>query len=129
MANNRARRSGWVTFAGIVGLVVGGYNALSGIAALTDDNTITSQAKDVLFGIGLSAWGWFWLIVGLLQLFAGVLILQGNEWGRWLGISFAGLSALITVFVIFVFPLWSIAVLTLDCLVLYGLITQSEAFD
>ena len=129
MANSRVRRSGWVTFAGIVGLVVGGYNALSGIAALTDDNTITAQAKDVLFGIGLSAWGWLWLIVGLLQLFAGVLILRGNEWGRWLGISLAGLSALITVFVIFVFPLWSIAVLTLDCLVLYGLITQSEAFD
>jgi hypothetical protein len=123
------RRAGWVTFAGVVGLVVGGYNALSGIAAIADDDTVTSQAKDVLFGINLTAWGWFWLIVGLMQLVAGVLILQRNEWGRWLGISIAGVSALITVFIIFVFPLWSIAVLTLDLLVLYALITQVDEFN
>jgi len=129
MATNIRGRSGWVTFAGIVGLVVGGYNALSGIAALADDDTIASQAKDVLFGIDLTGWGWFWLLVGLAQIVAGVLILRRNEWGRWLGICFAALSALITVFVIFVFPLWSIAVLTLNCLVLYGLITASEDFD
>jgi len=129
MATNIRGRSGWVTFAGIVGLVAGGYNALSGIAALADDDTIASQAKDVLFGIDLTGWGWFWLLVGLAQIVAGVLILRRNEWGRWLGICFAALSALITVFVIFVFPLWSIAVLTLNCLVLYGLITASEDFD
>ena len=87
MASNLRRRSGWVTFAGVVGLVAGGYNALSGIAALADDDTIAAQAKDVLFGIDLTLWGWFWLLVGLAQIVAGVLILQRNEWGRWLGIS------------------------------------------
>jgi hypothetical protein len=34
-----------------------------------------------------------------------------------------------TVFVIFIFPLWAIAVLTLDFLVVYGLLTQSDEFD
>jgi hypothetical protein len=46
-----------------------------------------------------------------------------------LGVSMAGLSALITVFVIFVFPLWSIAVLALDALVLYALLTRGDEFD
>jgi hypothetical protein len=129
LTGNLRRRPGWVTFAGVVGLVAGGYNALSGIAALADDDTVAAQTKDVLFGIDLTLWGWFWLLVGLAQIVAGVLILQRNEWGRWLGIAIAALSAVITVFVIFVFPLWSIAVLTLDCLVLYGLLTESESFD
>ena len=129
MTGSRRRRSGWVTFAGVVGLVVGAYNALSGIAALADDETVAAQATDVLFGIDLTLWGWLWLLVGLAQIVAGVLILQRNEWGRWLGITIAALSAVITVFVIFVFPLWSIAVLTLDCLVIYGLLTESESFD
>jgi hypothetical protein len=35
----------------------------------------------------------------------------------------------ITVLVIFVFPSWSIAVATLDSLVLYGLLTQSDEFE
>ena len=128
MANTITRRSGWVTFAGVTALVVGGYNALSGIAALADDDTVSAQANEVLFGIDLTFWGWLWLLTGALQILAGVLIVRRNTWGMALGVSMAGLSALITVFVIFVFPLWAIAVLTLDALVLYGLLTSGDEF-
>ena len=123
------RRSGWVTFAGVTALVVGGYNALSGIAALSDDDTLAAQASKVLYGIDLTFLGWCWLLVGALQILAGVLILRRNGWGMALGVSIAGLSALITVFVIFVFPLWAIAVLSLDALVLYGLLSSADEFD
>jgi uncharacterized membrane protein HdeD (DUF308 family) len=123
------RRSGWVTFAGIVALVAGLYHVLSGIGALSNDDTIQSQAADVLFGISVTAWGWFWLLLGAVQAVAGYLILRRNEWGRWLGMTMAGLSALFTVFVIFVFPLWAITVLALDCLVLYALATQVDDFN
>jgi hypothetical protein len=70
----------------------------------------------------------FWLIVGVLQLLTGVLILQRNEWGFWLGVGLACLSGLVTVFVMFVFPLWAIAVLTLDFLILYALLSRSDKF-
>ena len=123
------RRSGWVTFAGIVALLVGIYHVLSGIGALSNDDTIQSQTADVLFGISVKAWGWFWLLLGAAQAVAGYLILQRNEWGRWLGMTMAALSALFTVFVIFVFPLWAITVLALDCLVLYALASQVDDFN
>jgi hypothetical protein len=109
-------------------VVAGGYNVLSGIAALSDDDTVASQAQEVLYGIDLTAWGWFWLIVGVVQILAGVLIFQRNTWGLWLGVGFAAISAMMTVFVMFVFPLWAIAVLTIDFLVLFGLLTQSDEF-
>jgi hypothetical protein len=128
VVDNVAKRSGWITFAGVMAVLAGGYNALSGIAALVDDDTIASQAKEVLYGIDLTAWGWFWLLVGLAQILTGVLIFQRNTWGLWLGVAFAGLSAMLTVIVMFVFPLWAIAVLTIDFLVLFGLLTQSDEF-
>jgi hypothetical protein len=128
VTNTTAKRSGWVTFAGVIALVVGGYNALSGIAAIADDDTVAAEVNKVLFGIDLTFWGWLWLLTGALQLLAGVLILQRKEWGLALGVSMAGLSAFITVFVIFVFPLWAIAVLTLDALVLYGLLAHGDEF-
>ena len=128
MSDKVASRSGWITFAGVMALLAGGYNALSGIAALADDDTIASQAKDVLYGIDLTAWGWFWLVIGLAQVVTGVLILQRSTWGLWLGVSFAGLSAMLTVIVMFVFPLWALAVLAIDFLVLFGLLTQSDEF-
>jgi hypothetical protein len=128
LAEDLTRRSGWITFAGVVALVVGAYNTLSGIAALADDDTLAARANEVLYGIDLTAWGWFWLIVGVLQLLTGVLILQRSVWGLWLGVGFACVSAFMTVFVMFVFPLWAIAVLTLDFLILYGLLTRSDEF-
>lgn len=121
-------RTGWVTFAGIVALVAGGYNALGGLAALSDDDTLNAQATEVLFGIDLTGWGWFWLLVGIVQIVAGVLVLQRNELGRWLAMVIAAVSALITVFFIVVFPLWAIAVLALDTLVLYALVTREAEF-
>jgi hypothetical protein len=129
MATTTVKRSGWVTFAGAIALVVGAYNALSGIAAIADDDTIEAQATKVLFGIDFTVWGWFWVFTGALQILAGVLILRRNEWGMALGVVMAGLSALITIFVIFVVPLWATAVLALDVLVLYGLITRRDDFD
>ena len=128
MADNVEKGSGWITFAGVMAVLAGGYNLLSGIAALSDDDTIASQAKDVLYGIDLTTWGWFWLVIGLAQILTGVLIFQRSTWGLWLGVAFAGLSAMLTVIVMFVFPLWAIAVLTIDFLVLFGLLTQSDEF-
>jgi hypothetical protein len=128
MAEGVRKRSGWITFAGVMALLAGAYNGLSGIAALADDETVAAQAEEVLYGIDLTAWGWFWLLVGLAQLITGVLILQRNSWGLWLGVIFAGLSAMLTVIVMFVFPLWAMAVLVIDFLVLFGLLTQSDEF-
>ena len=55
-------RSGWITFAGVAALIAGAYNALSGIAALSDDDTLAAQAQEVLYGIDLTAWGWFGVV-------------------------------------------------------------------
>jgi len=127
-STNLPKRHGWVTFAGVIALVAGTYNALSGIAAIANDDTLESQVTKVLFGIDLSLWGWLWLLVGALQIFAGVLVLQRKEWGLALGVSIAGLSAFMTIFVIFVVPLWAITVLTLDLLVIYGLLSRADDF-
>jgi hypothetical protein len=59
VAENVVERSGWITFAGVMAVVAGVYNSLSGIAALADDDTLAAQASEVLYGIDLTAWGWF----------------------------------------------------------------------
>jgi hypothetical protein len=128
VADNVAKRSGWITFAGVIAVIASAYNTLSGIAALADDDTLAAEPNEVLYGIDLTAWGWFWLIVGVQQLLTAVLILQRSEWRLWLGVGFACVSAFVTVFVMFVFPLWAIAVLALDFLILCGLLTRSDEF-
>ena len=121
--------SGWIVFAGIVALVAGLYNFLSGLSTVTSNYGPIDQAREVLFGISVDAWGWWWLIVGVLQIGTGYLILTRNLWGLFLGVCGAGFSATIAVFAIFAWPLWAFSVLTLDLLVMYGLLTHRDAFD
>ena len=129
MSDMLQKRSGWLTFSGIVLVIAGVYNGLTGLAALSDDDTIAAQAQEVLFGIDLTFWGWLLLIAGVLQALAGVLIFQRNVWGLWLGVIFACLSAFLAVFMIFPFPTWAFVIVLIDILVLYGLLTRSDEFE
>jgi Kef-type K+ transport system membrane component KefB len=60
-------RSGWVTFAGVVAAIIAVWNILTGIAAIAEDDQ-TEALNEVLFGVSITAWGWFWLIIGVIQL-------------------------------------------------------------
>jgi hypothetical protein len=59
LSDSSTPRSGWITFAGVVALTAGGYNALSGIGALADDDTLAGQAMKLQYGIDLTAWAGF----------------------------------------------------------------------
>lgn len=129
MSEMLSKRSGWLTFAGAVLVVAGAYNGLSGLGALSEDDTIAAQAQEVLFGVDITVWGWLLLIAGVLQLLAGVLIFQRNVWGLWLGVIMALVSAFLAVFMIFPFPIWGLTIITIDMLVLYALLARSDEFE
>jgi hypothetical protein len=59
--------SGWVTFAAIIIVIAGMSNLLSGIAAITEDDLV-KDLNQVLYGIDIEAWGWFWAFIGVAQL-------------------------------------------------------------
>jgi hypothetical protein len=120
-------RSGWPTFAGVLALVAGGYNTLSGIAAVAEDDRVAA-INEVLFGVDITAWGWFWIIVGVVQIVTGILILMRNPIGQVLGVVFAAISAFFTVFLIFAFPFWAFTVLAVDLMIIYGLTAHGEEF-
>ena len=129
MTTESFRRSGWVTFAAIVAILAGAYNALSGLSTLTSDYPLIEEAHDVLFSINVDTWSWFWLIVGVGQLITGILLFARNKWGLWMGIAFAVLSGIMAAFAIFAWPLWAASVLALDVLIIHGLTTHLEDFE
>lgn len=128
------RRSGWVTFAGVMASIAGVYNLLSGIAAIAEDARLSQYPglagiDEVLYGVDLSTWGWFWAIVGGLQLVTAGLIFARNMAGQMLGIIFASISAMLTVFIMWVYPTWALVVLALDMMIIYALTAHGEEFE
>lgn len=121
-------RSGWVTFAAIVAGVVGVFNALSGIAAIAEDDQ-TERLNEVLFGVNITAWGWFWLIIGVLQVVTAWLIYQRSPLGQTLGLIWSFVIASLSVFMIFVAPIWALVVMGLSITVIWALTAFPEDFD
>jgi hypothetical protein len=113
------RGYGLLIFASVLLLVVGFWNVIQGILAIAQSRVFIGGAHYV-FG-DLRAWGWIALIFGILQLVAGVGVLIGNQLARWFGIAVLGLNAIDQMFFIPAYPFWSLTIIAMDVVALYGL--------
>jgi hypothetical protein len=111
--------SGWLLFASIMLILVGVYNLIWGIAAAANSSVWVFNTKLVFQN--LKFWGWFYLIIGVLEICAGFGVLTKNQWARWFGIVVASISAILAFFFIWAYPGWAIMIITIDVLVIYGL--------
>jgi hypothetical protein len=115
----RRHGAGWVVFAGLMICLVGVLNVIYGIGAISDSRFFVEDATYILSG--LNTWGWVMLALGVTQLIAAVAIFNGGGFARWFGIAVAGLNAVGALMSISAYPFWSLAIFTLDILVIYGL--------
>jgi hypothetical protein len=111
---------GWITFAGVMLMLLGTINIVGGIAAIDGANFWVAGAEFVFSD--LNTWGWVLLITGIVQVLAAFGIFAKNQLARWLGVGFATLNALAQLLFMVAFPLWALALFAIDVLVIYGLI-------
>ncbi|MDH6227790.1 MULTISPECIES: DUF7144 family membrane protein [Streptomyces] len=107
-------------FAGIGMVLSGVLSILQGIAGI---------ARDRLFGtplhyeyrFDLTAWGWIHLVLGVALLAGGAALLRRVPWARSAGLAIAAISLISQFMFIPYYPVWCIAVMILDLLVLWTL--------
>jgi hypothetical protein len=110
---------GLILFASVLLVVAGCFNLIYGIAAIANSHVFTANAHYV-FG-SLRTWGWITLIIGVLQLLAAGGVLAGNQAARWFGVAVLGLSAIDQMFFLPAYPFWSLTIIAMDVVALYGL--------
>ena len=118
------RGANWASFAGCLFVILGVFNLIDGIAALANDDYF--RVDELLFG-DLSMWGVIFLVVGALQLLTALLIFRGSLAGALLGITLAGVNAMIALLSVGAYPIWSIIILVLDGVVIYALTVYGDA--
>jgi hypothetical protein len=112
--------AGWVAFAGIMLALIGFFDILQGITALTKDDYFVIRSGDLLV-FDFTAWGWILLIWGLLMIAGGFGLLYGKGWARWFAIVVAFVNAIAQIGFLAAYPIWSTIVIALDVFVLYAL--------
>jgi hypothetical protein len=111
------RGYGWIAFAAVLLALAGVFNVIDGLAALLKDDYVLD---DLLFG-SLEAWGWFFMIWGVIQVIAAFALLSGVTWAALVGITTAFFNAIAQLAWLRHFPVWSVIIIAIDVLVIYGL--------
>jgi hypothetical protein len=110
-------RHSWLDLAGILLFLVGFFNIIDGISAISDAKVLSSN---VLFA-NLHAWGWFFLIVGVVQILAGWAVMKGANWAAIVGMVTAFVNAISQLSASHTFAVWALTIVAMDVLVIYGL--------
>jgi len=112
--------TGFIVFAAVMMMMSGGFQIISGLVALFQDELYLTT-PNYLLQFDTTTWGWIHLLLGLLVLFASFAVLGGKIWGRTIGVILAALSALANFAFIPYYPVWSLVVIALDVFVIWAL--------
>lgn len=123
MRRDRGARQGegyWmIVFAVALLVTVGFFNLIDGIAAIANSHVFIANAHYVVGD--LRVWGWVVLILGVLQLIAAIAILAGSQAARWFAVVVIGLNAIGQMLFIPAYPFWSLLIIAVDIVALWGL--------
>jgi hypothetical protein len=120
--------TGFITFAGVLMIMVGGFQSLVGLVAVLQDDFYVAT-ENYVFELDPTAWGWIHLIVGIVVLLAGFGILAGQTWGRVVGVVLALISALTNFAFIPFYPFWSILIIALNVFVIWALLAHGSDYE
>ena len=121
---------GWKVFAGIMILIVGTMNVFDGLVGITQVNYINRYTGGQLpVTNNVKTWSWVVLIIGAVMILSAFLIFVGNMFGRVVGIIVASLNALVQLAYLNHNTFWSLTMIIIDVLVIYGLVAHGGRLD
>lgn len=115
--------SRWSSFAGVFLFVVGLFNILDGVIMLARKEYFDEAA---LVFADLQTWGWAMLVIGVVQLLAGWLVVSRSPVGRWVGLAIVVISMVVSFLAIGAYPFWTLIILVIDAMVIWGLTARWE---
>ena len=116
--------AGASVFAASVLLLVGILQVLQGVVALVNGSDFLVRTPNYVFAFNASTWGWIHLVLGACLAVTGVMIFNGSPLARTIGITLAGLSAIVNFLWLPYYPIWGLVIIALDIYVIWGLLTS-----
>ena len=123
--------TGWISFAGIVIIIVGAMDVLQGLVAIIKDDYVVATPKGIAI-LDVTAWGWATVIWGAILIIAALGLLGGAGWARWLAIIGVAVNAIQQIAFMAnypqAYPLWDLVIIALNIVVLYALTARWQGF-
>jgi hypothetical protein len=111
---------GLTVFAAVLLLMAGTFHAIAGVVALVNDQFYV-VGQEYVFQFDVTTWGWIHLLLGALVAVAGAFLFQGAVWARAVGVTVAGVSAVVNFAWLPWYPIWSVLMIALAVAVIWAL--------
>jgi hypothetical protein len=122
------RTSGWTAFSAVMLVMAGIFGMFDGLVAIFEDE-VYLIGDEAVVAFDLTTWGWIHFLVGAGVFAAGLAVMQGATWARLVGVSAAFLHAAVTIWFITLAPWWTIAIIAIDVIVIYGLMVPPQVVE
>jgi hypothetical protein len=110
---------GWITFAGFMMVISGGFAMLEGLGMVLHAGNF--PGKDLILQQNGKTWGWYDIILGAVLLLSGFAVFSGNVLARTVGVIAATVSALGAFATVQFQPVWNTAIIAVDIAIIWAL--------
>jgi hypothetical protein len=120
-----SRWTGWISFAGLLMLMIGALDVFEGLIAIIRGKYYVLTANQIIV-FDLRTWGWITLLWGIVVGLAGLGLLSRSGWARWFTVVVASLNVVAQLGFVgsAQYPLWALATIALSVVVIYALIVR-----
>src|SRR5262245_2364006 len=120
----RSARGSWMVGVGVLLLVAGALNLFYGFSAIYNDDYVAEQ--EFLFG-PVTLWGWLAVGIAVVMLATAIGLFARSGMAALFAMLIAALNALMHLLAIGANTWWSILVIVVDVVIIYGL--NRHGFD
>ena len=118
--------TGWITFAGLMMMVIGFFHAMQGLFALFRDGYFLVGTDALPVAVDWTTWGWIHLSLGVIVAWAGAVVTTGRTWAKVVTVLFALVSAIVELAFLPAYPIWSGMMITLSVLVVWAVLVHGD---
>ena len=125
----RQGRSGWfgmVVAVGVLLIILGVWNAIDGLTALFTGGFVVSDAERVV-ALGVDAWGWVLLALGIVEVVAGIALFIGARWARVVAVLVAGFNGVVQLAVLAAYPVGAVLIMIVAAVVIWTVVKHGDA--
>jgi hypothetical protein len=114
----------WMVFASVMLVVLGCFHVIEGLVALFQDKYNLVRPGGLVAHVSYAAWGWALIVLEIVALVTGAGLLRGNAVARVVAVVVAVVSAIVNLAFVAAEPAWSLIVIALDLIIIYGVIVH-----
>lgn len=111
---------GWIYFASMMLLILGGLQIISGLVALFNKSFYLIGDSGLVVW-NYAAWGWIHLVMGIIIVLTGTAVVTGKTWARVIASLIVVIVAIDNITFFPAYPIWSTIALIICAFVLYAI--------